>query len=85
MARNNRAVRPNNSVSAHVGDPQNAQRFTVNLAAEIGEQLRTAAVTNRVSESSVVEIALRQLFRRVAAPSLGTFLRENGGCLRRRS
>jgi hypothetical protein len=38
-----------------------------------------------VSESSVVEIALRQLFRRVSAPSLGAFLREHGACLRRRS
>lgn len=70
-------------LSAHVGDPQHAQRFTVNLSCEIGQELRETAAQHRVSESSVVEIALRQLLRRVSAPALGAFLRDHGACLRR--
>jgi hypothetical protein len=71
-------------LSARVGDPRNAQRITVNLAAEIGDELRRAATKCSVSESSIVEIALRQLFRRVSPTALGAFLREQGACLRRR-
>ena len=73
------------ALSPKIGDPQNAQRFTVNLSVEVSEELREIAWQNRVSESSIVEIALRQLFRRVSAPALGAFLRERGACLRRRS
>ncbi|MBV9028631.1 MAG: hypothetical protein JO311_08440 [Candidatus Eremiobacteraeota bacterium] len=73
------------ALSQRIGEPQNAQRFTVNLSAEIGVELRDIATAHRVSESSVVEIALRHLFRRVSAPALGTFLRERGACLRRRA
>ncbi len=71
-------------LSARVGDPDNAVRITVNLSADAGEELREIAARCSVSESSVVEIALRQLFRRVDPARLGTFLREHGGCLRRR-
>ncbi|MBV9015385.1 MAG: hypothetical protein JO030_07670 [Candidatus Eremiobacteraeota bacterium] len=73
------------ALSQRIGDPQNAQRFTVNLSADVGTELREIAMANRISESSIVEIALRQLFRRVSAPALGAFLRERGACLRRRS
>lgn len=71
-------------VSAQIGDPGNAQRVTVNLSREIGEELRSIAHRCSVSESSVVEIALRQLLRRVSPTALAAFLREHGGCLRRR-
>jgi hypothetical protein len=71
-------------LSARIGEPTNAQRVTVNLSGEIGDELRDIAIRCGVSESSVVEIALRQLFRRVGRAALGTFLREHGGCLRRR-
>jgi hypothetical protein len=71
-------------LSARVGDPDNAQRITVNLSGEISDELRRIAARCSVSESSVVEIALRQLFRRVGPSALGAFLREHGGCLRRR-
>lgn len=67
-----------------MGDPDRAQRITVNLAGEVSDELRSIAVRCSVSESSIVEIALRQLFRRVGPAALGAFLRENGGCLRRR-
>jgi hypothetical protein len=72
-------------LSQRVGDPANAQRFTVNLSSEIAAELRDIAGRHRVSESSVVEVALRHLFRRVSAPALGTFLRDRGACLRRKS
>jgi hypothetical protein len=72
------------ALSAQIGDPGNAQRITVNLSGEIGDELRSTALQCSVSESSIVEIALRQLFRRVNPPALGAFLRERGGCLRRR-
>lgn len=72
-------------LSQRIGEPQNAQRFTVNLSAEVGAELREIATTHRVSESSVVEIALRHLLQRVSSPALGTFLRDRGACLRRRA
>jgi hypothetical protein len=71
-------------LSARIGDPHDAQRITVNLSGEIGDELRSIALRCSVSESSIVEIALRQLFRRVTPAALGAFLREHGGCLRRR-
>ena len=70
--------------SPRVGDPDRAQRITVNLSSEVSDELRNVAVRCSVSESSIVEIALRQIFRRVSPAALGAFLRENGGCLRRR-
>lgn len=70
------------AVASRVGDPGD-QRITVNLSNDIGEHLHAIAERCRVSESSIVEIALRQLIRRVGLPSLEGFLRENGACLRR--
>ena len=71
-------------LSPRIGEPDNAQRITVNLSGEIGDELRNVGLRCSVSESSIVEIALRQLFRRVNPAALGAFLREQGGCLRRR-
>jgi hypothetical protein len=81
---NQRGLRVASELSASIGEPDNAQRITVNLSGEIGDQLRSIALQCSVSESSIVEIALRQLFRRVGPAALGTFLHEHGGCLRRR-
>jgi hypothetical protein len=80
----NRVQRAMTDLSPRIGDPVNAQRITVNLSGEISDELRSIAVRCSVSESSVVEIALRQLFRRITPTALGTFLRDHGGCLRRR-
>jgi hypothetical protein len=80
----NRVQQAVSELSAQIGEPGNAHRITVNLSGEIGDTLRRVAVQCSVSESSIVEIALRQLFRRVSPAALGTFLREQGGCLRRR-
>jgi hypothetical protein len=72
------------ALSPQIGGSQDAQRFTVNLSAEAANQLSEIASTHRVSESSVVEVALRQLYRRASGPALGAFLRDHGACLRRR-
>jgi hypothetical protein len=72
-------------VSPTIGQAANAIRFTVNISADIASQLRQIAFEHRVSESSVIEIALRQLIRRVTPSALGAFLRQNGACLRRRA
>ena len=81
---NNRTPSVASELSAIIGEPNHAQRITVNLSGEIGNELRVIAQRCRVSESSVVEIALRQLFRRVNPLALTAFLRDHGGCLRRR-
>lgn len=70
-------------VSARVGEAANSQRITVNLSEEASNRLHEIASQSRVSESSVVEVALRQLFRKVSPLALGAFLRANGACLRR--
>lgn len=76
--------RASTGVAASIGSPGNAQRVTVNFADDIGDRLRDIALECRVSESSVVEIALRQLFRQVNPSMLAAFLRGRGACLRRR-
>ena len=78
-------ARNSHSIAPEVGTPANALKFSVNLASDIGSELKRIAFENRVSESSVIEIALRQLFRKVTTDRLGAFLRQNGACLRRRS
>ena len=85
MTRAKRAGESNGALSSRIGHSGNAQRFTVNLSAEIAAELRDIAESHRVSESSVVEVALRQLMRRLSGPALGIFLRDRGACLRRRS
>jgi hypothetical protein len=78
-------VRTSQSIASEVGTPANALKFSVNLSSDVGSELKRIAFEHRVSESSVIEIALRQLFRRVSSDRLGAFLRQNGACLRRRS
>ena len=72
-------------LTPEIGAAANAMRFTVNISQDVGDQLKGIAFANRVSESSVIEVALRQLLRRVSPTALGAFLRQNGACLRRRS
>ncbi len=85
MTRLKRADDNETVVSQQIGHPGEAQRFTVNLSSEIAHELRESAGRHRVSESSIVEVALRQLLRRVSGAALGVFLRDRGACLRRRS
>ena len=76
---------PKAQVPARVGGAANAVKFSVNISSDVGLELKRIAFDNRVSESSVIEIALRQLFGRVSKERLGMFLRQNGACLRRRA
>lgn len=87
MARTSQALqsRTARTISAEVGRTQNALKFSVNLSSDIGNEIKRIAFENRVSESSIIEVALRQLFRRVSSDRLGAFLRQNGACLRRRT
>ena len=75
----------NSALSPDVGSVTGATRFTVNIAEDVGAELRNLAFAHRVSESSIVEIALRQLFKSVQPDALGSFLRDHGACLRRRT
>lgn len=73
------------SISSQIGGPANALKFSINLSSQVGSELRRVAFEERVSESSVIEIALLQLFGKVSSERLGAFLKQHGACLRRRS
>jgi hypothetical protein len=55
----------------------------VNVSGSIGKRLRKIAFDERLSESSIVEIALDSLFSRTSEANLGKYLREHGASLRR--
>jgi hypothetical protein len=61
-----------------------AVKLSVNVSEEIGTRLRQVAFEQRLSESSIVEVALGLLFRRSDGPLLGTVLRQHGATLRRK-
>lgn len=61
----------------------NAVKLSVNVTRATGMRLRRIAFDERVSESSIVEIALDGLFADRTDAQLGTYLRENGASLRR--
>jgi len=59
-------------------------KLSVNVPADQGERLRTLAFEQRVSESSIVQVALRLLFGRGDDAVVGPLLREHGATLRRK-
>jgi hypothetical protein len=59
-------------------------KLSVNVSGDIGTRLREVAFEQRLSESSIVEVALGLLFRRSDGPSLGSVLRQHGATLRRK-
>jgi hypothetical protein len=60
-------------------------KLSVNVSATVGERLRRIAFVERLSESSIVTIALDHLFNGKNDESLAQFLRERGASLRRHS
>jgi hypothetical protein len=60
-------------------------KLSVNVSGETGRRLRKVAFEERLSESSIVEIALTMLFTRTSDANLGKYLRERGASLRRGS
>lgn len=63
--------------------PQSAVKLSVNVTRDLGMRLRRLAFDERVSESSIVEIALDGLFADRGDAQLGNYLREHGASLRR--
>jgi hypothetical protein len=59
-------------------------KLSINVATGIGERLRRLAFTNRVSESSIVEVALTALYEGRDDAEVGEVLREGGASLRRK-
>jgi hypothetical protein len=59
-------------------------KLSVNVSEDVGQRLRQVAFEQRLSESSIVEVALGLLFKRSDAQSLGMLLRQQGATLRRK-
>ncbi len=55
------------------------------LDAEVAERLRHFAFRERISESAVIEFALRELFAQGDDSMLGSRLRDSGAALRRKA
>jgi hypothetical protein len=68
---------------AAASEQARAVKLSVNVSAEVGWRLRKIAFEERLSESSIVEIALEELFARTTETTVGKFLRERGASLRR--
>jgi hypothetical protein len=66
------------SVDAPIG------KLSANVAAELYEHLRQLAHVQRVSESSIVDLALRRFFALGDDEALGAILHEAGASLRRK-
>ncbi len=58
-------------------------KLSVNVSSDVGQRLRRIAFEERLSESSIVQIALTLMFDRTSDESVGEFLREQGASLRR--
>lgn len=67
-----------------VADVSARNKLSVNVGHDISERLRSLAYTHRLSESSIVEVALTMFFARGDDAMLGVILRELGATLRRR-
>jgi len=59
-------------------------KLSVNVGHDISERLRSLAYTHRLSESSIVEVALTMFFARGDDALLGVLLKELGATLRRK-
>lgn len=59
-------------------------KLSANVDAELYERLRELAHVQRVSESSIVDVALRRFFALGDDDVLGAILHESGATLRRK-
>ena len=66
------------------GPASSTVKLSVNVSEEVGLRLRQVAFEQRLSESSIVEVALGMLFRKSDGPSIGAILRQHGATLRRK-
>lgn len=58
-------------------------KLSINLSDTVAQRLRRMAFDHSVSESSIIEVALKELFRSAPAAQLGDFLKRRGANLRR--
>jgi hypothetical protein len=63
--------------------PPGTLKLSINVATGIGNRLRRLAFENRVSESSIVEVALTALYDGRDDADLAEVLRDRGARLRR--
>ena len=62
----------------------NTMKLSINVSHEIGNRLRRLAFERRVSESSIVEVALQALYADRDDHQMAHVLREGGATLRRK-
>jgi hypothetical protein len=68
-----------------VSEPKGQRdKISVNVGHDISERLRSIAYSNRLSESSIVEVALTMFFARGDDELLGAILKQLGATLRRK-
>jgi hypothetical protein len=83
------AIAPANGLAALAnGAPRKTSKIATvshTLDAQIADRLRHFAFRERISESAVIEFALRELFEDGTDGDLGRRLRDAGAALRRRS
>jgi len=57
-------------------------KLSINVSGDVSEHLRNLAYKHRLSESSIVEVALKGLFGHGDDAHIGTLLRQQGATLR---
>lgn len=83
MKRQSRSPRPIRRSEAQLNHAIAKVSHTLN--AKLAERLEEFAFMQRISESSVIEFALHQLFQRGSDARLGDLLRRNGAARRRKN
>jgi hypothetical protein len=73
---------PSKSPGAIVRRPPARSKLSVNVSHAVSERLRSLAYDYRLSESSIVEVALTIFFERGDDALLGVLLRQLGATLR---
>jgi hypothetical protein len=81
-----RTPQPSANAEPDAGSDSAASRskLSVNVSHDICERLRSLAYTHRLSESSIVEVALTMFFARGDDRVLGLMLKQLGAVLRRK-
>ncbi|MBC5824302.1 MAG: hypothetical protein GIW99_02665 [Candidatus Eremiobacteraeota bacterium] len=70
--------------TAALATSASVEKVSHTLAPDIVRRLRVLAATERLSESSVIEAALRRLFAKGSDAAIATLLRKSGATLRRK-
>jgi len=79
-------VQPNHPLEFNgtLEEPAAFLKLSVNVHESIGNRLREIAFQERLSESSIVEVALRELFVEKSNAKVAKHLRARGATLRRK-